>query len=76
MVAGEITEILLLGLGSADTGGGSRPIRGELLRIMSCGRCSEGGGGGGFRVGLGGEGKDFAGGGVMFSKSKVVLKAV
>ena len=72
-----MTEILLLGLGRVDTGGGSRPMRGELLLMNSCGRCSEGGGGsGGFRVGFGGEGKDSVGGGVMFSKSKFVLKAV
>lgn len=75
LFAGEITEMVLLGLGRVDDGGGSRPIRGELLPTTGWGFCSEGGGGGS-RIGLGGNDTDSIGGGPMLLMSKVVLKAV
>lgn len=75
LFGGEITEMVLLGLGRVEIGGGSRPIRDELLPTTDWCVSSEGGGGGS-RVGLGGDGKDPVGGAAMLLMSKVVLKAV
>ena len=58
-----------------EIGGGSRPIRDELLPPTDCGVSSEGGGGGS-RVGLGGDDKVSVGGAAVHLMSKVVLKAV